>query len=380
MNGYDLLRTTRINRVIETLRDIRELPQELFALRRTATVNAAPGEILARYDNNPIIADIVNDDQEATTTTGGKITLEEAHVPNIKKGTQLTQAMVNTLASINRDGGLPGERGIFTDWMTDQLNQRLLGIDQRRNHMIFGMWRDDLDYDDNGIKVSNLSWGMPAECKIVPSAYFTDATNGKPVTVLRTARRDVREKYGQEYNQMLVSTYMWNLMTTTDEFRNQASLILNTQVTLTATNFSPLLQNQDFIRTLGERLFDGLEVRVLDDRYWYENKDGSTRSRRYFPDNEIILRNTADDNNEAAYDWANGIVTETIMASLPGVNLLGGFNGPRYGPVGYFTAKGDLNPPQGTIWAVARGFPRKRRLTSTAVVYGALTASSAAAA
>jgi hypothetical protein len=67
-------------------------------------------------------------------------------------------------------------------------------------------------------------------------------------------------------------------------------------------------------------------------------------------------------------DWANAVVTESIVGSMVDMPF-GGFDGPQAGPVGYVTSPNtDLNPPNLTLWGVARGFPRKHKLGANAVL------------
>jgi hypothetical protein len=77
----------------------------------------------------------------------------------------------------------------------------------------------------------------------------------------------------------------------------------------------------------------------------------------------VILSDSANDNNAGAVDFANAVVTESIVASLSGNNFAGpggGLGGPQVGPIGYSTLSShDANPPGINLWAVARCFPRK---------------------
>jgi hypothetical protein len=69
-------------------------------------------------------------------------------------------------------------------------------------------------------------------------------------------------------------------------------------------------------------------------------------------------------------DFANGVVTESIVAGLmpTQVGTIGGLGNGVRGPVAYSTVKVDLNPPALTLWAVARGWPRRLLLTATAAL------------
>jgi hypothetical protein len=82
-----------------------------------------------------------------------------------------------------------------------------------------------------------------------------------------------------------------------------------------------------------------------------------------------VLTDSNNDNRDDVWDFANGIVTESIVADLVDSAVIGNLGGPQYGPIAYATlANPTLNPPGLTYWGVARGFPRKHLLQSSAVL------------
>jgi hypothetical protein len=80
---------------------------------------------------------------------------------------------------------------------------------------------------------------------------------------------------------------------------------------------------------------------------------------------------TGDDGQSSAYDFANGIVTESIVAPL--IAGAPDFGGEQVGPVAFYNGNRELNPPDLRAWAVARGFPRKHDKYATAVLTVAAT-------
>jgi hypothetical protein len=87
----------------------------------------------------------------------------------------------------------------------------------------------------------------------------------------------------------------------------------------------------------------------------------------------VLLTSTANDNNGAAYDFVNCIISEGIVSRMvPGAaaNVPNG-----RGPIGYATpADANLNPPGVVVWGVARGAPRKHMNQASAVLtIGTLT-------
>ena len=120
----------------------------------------------------------------------------------------------------------------------------------------------------------------------------------------------------------------------------------------------------------------GAKIVLYDRQYWSQSADGTLSSQGPFlPANLVIFENSMYDNDKAIWDFADGIVTESIVASHDGY---GHGRNPRPGrrvqgrraqlPTGYVTVAPGLNPPEITMWGVARGFPRKFRLQAGAVM------------
>lgn len=359
--GWDLLAVTRMNGIMQTLRDVRDLPATLRFLNRTAQVNATDGEIMGRFDGDVLAADLIADDQAAVVRATGKFTFERNKIPNLKHGTLITQDMLNLLDRINQGGGIPADLGILGDYKNRIMDGLLLGVRQRMNALIAAMWIDALNYDRLGVKIQNATWGMPAALKVTPATPWTD-TSATPITTIQTlAGETAAETYGEAYNRITMSSRAFRRMIATTEFTAKAQLYA--QQTFPAGSFPG--NDTQMLRILAGRIL-GMEIELEDTRYKTESPAGVLVSAPYLPANKVVLSNSADDNDPNVMRWGNGVVTETVVSSLADVGMIGKFAGPEYGPVGYTTAT--HNPPQVTVWGVGRGFPMKERLSSTAVI------------
>lgn len=362
--GYDLLATTRITRILQTLAEELEIPGSLRLLDRTPVVPADESDIMGSYTANVVSADIVADDAAAVVRAGGKVALTTSAIPNIKQGSQITQGLLNLLKRINRGGGIPGDRGLFSQYIRHELESKLAAVRIMQNRMIAGMMIDTFSYQKGGIVYSGISWGMPADLKFTPTIAWTAANlaTATPVTDLQAYVDYAQTNYNESYNRVSMSKSQFNIVVRTDNFRNNAK-------PYTQLASDPTIFPVNVTRTMAQ-LFEqitGLQIETYDATYKDENNDGTKTTSRYIPDNTAFLSNTADDNNSAAFDFGHTTVNETEVGIVPGTQVIGGgFAAPQFGPVSYATIKGDLNPPNLTLWAVERGFPRKHRASATA--------------
>lgn len=361
--GWEQLTVKRVNRIMQTLRDRRTLPQALKYLQRTPVVPATDGEILGRFEGNVLMADIIGDDAQAVVRDTGKLTFEQFKIPNIKHGVLLTQEMLNLLARISA-AAIPSDLEIFDNYRLRKVDDLLLGVRQRMNAMICAMRIDAFSYDRLGMRILGATWGMPAALKVTPTYYWTDSTNGTPITNIEVLKGEVAsEVYGEEYDRLEMSSRAFRAMVATAEFKARAQLYY--QQTFPAGTFPG--NDMGMLRKLAEAV-TGMTIEIDDSRAWTEAPDGTLTSAPYLPANKVVLSSTADDNDPSVMDFANGVVTESIVSSLTDVGMIGSFSGPEYGPVAYATPPGNYNPPNLALWGVARGFPRKHRLSATAVI------------
>jgi hypothetical protein len=363
--GFSILATTRINTIMRAVRDQRELPKKLRYLSRTPQVNATDGEIIAYLDGNVVAADVIADDQEATTAGGKKFTLDETAIPNIKKGQPITQAMINLMDRINQGGAIQGDEGVITNYVRTAVQDRLFGCELRLNAMLALLAIDALVYTNNGVTFT-VSSGMPSDLKVTPGTLWT-STSATPITTLRTLKRLASEKYAETFDRMELSTTDFNNMVATTEFQTQAAALK--WVAMPTGAWTALQQNVDLMKNLFSMMLDGMTVEIDDSQFFTEAADGTQSGTRNLPTSKVLLTSKQDDNSQSGFDVGNAVVTESVVASLPGVNLIGGgFGGPQYGPVAYATVENSLNPPQATIWGVQRAMPRRRRKTASAVL------------
>jgi hypothetical protein len=378
MPPFNLLSTTRINAIIQALIDVRQLPGQLLFSRRVPTVPATDAEILARYVQYWQIADIIADDQEAGVYNSGALTYETTNIPNLKHGTKLTQEFLNQLQAIAANGGLMNDSGYFSDYENRTIAGLLFGVRQRTEALIIAMMLDSLTYNRLGIQMSGVSWGTPADLKVTPSTTWVtaNAATATPVADVLTLKRLGAVRYGENWNRITMSTSAFIAMTGTTEFQNRARYVLPPSM---STAILPTMNIAD-MREIAMRILGVGEIVLYDWRAWTHNSDGSFASAALLPIGEVILDDSSYDGDTQVWDVANSIVTESVVSSLVGAQngggvsgMLGGFGGPVRGPVAYATAKSDLNPPGLIYWAVARQFPRKRRLSANAVIHSGVT-------
>lgn len=356
-----LLGATRLTKIMRTLVDVRERAQNLLFLRRTPVVSAEDSEIMAKFTGYVTIADMIADDQRAVTYQNAKLSFESTNIPNLKHGSAMTQAMLNQLQAL-RAGGV-ADMGLFSSYENRVIDDLRLGVEHRIEALLVAMAVDSLTYDRFGIKMTNVSFGMPSDLKVTPSTGWDTAGSATPVADIQALELIASVRYGQVYNRLTMSTQAFRYMVATTEFQNKAKVFLQSGITFTNLSVDDLAT----MRGLAERTL-GKQIELYDARYWTQGSNGALTSAPFLPITKVVLSNSNDDNNPQVRDFANGVVTESIVAGLVDSSVVGQFSGPMRGPVSYATAPGDLNPPQITYWGVARGFPRKHVRTETAVL------------
>jgi hypothetical protein len=310
-----------------------------------------------------VSANVVNDDQSAVMVQAGRVNLNTQAIPNLKIGSKLSQSLRNRLNRIGRGGGIPSDNGIITNFIRNEVANRLAGVRILMNRFLAGMMIDNLTYSKLGVTYTGVSWGMPTDLKFTPSIEWTaaNAATMTPINDLLTYLRYASTTYGQAYNRLTMSTTIFQNVTGSTEFRNKAQAY--TTLATTAANFGAIQLNTVLARQLLEAM-TGLQFEVDDSQFQDELNDGTVRTGRYIAENIGFLSNTQDDNSEASMDFGNTIVNETEGSDVPGI-IGGGFPAPQVGPVAYAVHDGH-NPPGQSIWAVGRGFPRKKNKYATA--------------
>lgn len=357
----EILSTIRLKAMMKALQDEREISQDYAFSRRLPDVPAEDSEIMARFIGRVLIADLVADDQRAATYSMGKLTFESTSVPNLKLGIKLTQEQLNQIRQLTQNGDMVSgamypfsERGII-ETLLDSIRARKEALAVAR--AINGM-----SYDRLGIKMENVSFGMPSDLDVTPTYPWTDHTNGTPVTDILTMVRYARVRYGIVYTRLTMSIATFNHMTACAEFINRARFVLFPSQPAAAIP----LQATGYMLNLAKSVLGVDEIELYDTRYWIQTEAGALESAPFLPLSKVVFSARQNDNNAMAADFANGVVTESIVADATNAGINGTFGGPTRGPVAYST--GGHNPPNITYWGVARGFPRKHMLQETAVL------------
>ena len=370
---YEQLSFMRIQRAVDALQDQRNIPADLKFLGRTPLVPALDGEIMARFIARGQIADLVADDGVAAVYNLGKFQTYASEPANIKVGSNLTQAEINEINRVDKseDGGLVDEL------LVRRVDFLLRGVYERMESLCIAMALDTFSYNRLGFILTGVTWGMPADLKItVAIPWEANPTTATPVDDIGTAQLVAKTRYGIDYNRVTMSTAAFRRMIATTEFQNKSKLYL--PIGFTQQNFQ--MTNLDQQRAFASSVL-GMEIEFYDSRYWSMTPAGVLSSFPFWPLNKVCLSATSSDNNPMVQDFANGITTESRVLNLfgggantPAVGgIIGSLSGARRGPIGYATLE-SLNPPNLTMWSVARGWPRKHMLQANAILdVGAIT-------
>lgn len=383
IRGWRFLDSARINRIVRTLADELESVgmRRLLGLQRTPIVNADDNEIVGKFKGQFVAADVISDDQEAAVyDTVGQFEFVATEIPNLKLGSRVSQHMINRLARLRQNVSGANDVKYFTDWENTLAESLVTGVRQRMNALIMAMWMDASSYDRYGIKLTDASWGTPANLKPVAATAWNN-TAATPITQILTLKNDVgAELHGEDYNRVTMSAKAFRNMIKTTEYQAllggelrfdfRTAGIDATGGTSVHQGSAMNMSDYGMHRQLVANLL-GMELELYDGHFFERSNNGNRSQVRYLPEDAVILSDSRDDNDGNAMDFANGIVTESIVSPLIGH---GGIGGESFGPIAYFTGNENLNPPDIVAWSVARGFPRKHRETATAVVRtGSLT-------
>jgi hypothetical protein len=360
--GLDILSVKRVMNVFQTLRDIRELPQDLIWTNRTPQVDAEDGEIMARFEGNVLAADIIGDGMKAVVRSTGKYTLETMKIPKFKHGEAFDEPKILFLNRIANGFAGRDDMGLFSNWKQRSLDGLRIGVDQRIEAVLVACLLDSYTYNRLGLKIMGASWGMPSDLKVTLSPLITNTSGSRFIDAVLALKALAKEKYGENFDRLTMTTADFRLWIATDEFTAKAQLYY--QMTFPTASFPS--NDIEMMQRLAERI-TGMTIEFYDARYWEQASDGSIASAPYLPEGKVILTSKADDNRETRMDFANGIVTETVVSSLAEQGgMIGSFTEPMRGTVAYATT--EHNPPEITFWAAKRGWPRRKRLSSSAVI------------
>lgn len=359
--GLRFLDSAKINTIVQTLADQLETNQDMPFLDRIPTTNADDDEIFAKWKGQVFAADVVADDQEAVVYESGSFEFTSFQIPNIKMGKSINQNMINRITRLSRNLASAGDISRFENWQLDMARELVTGVRQRVNALLCAMCIDATSYSRLGIQLQGSGWGMPANLKVTPSNGWDDATNGTPITDMQVlATETAPDNYGEQYNRVTMSSRAFRYLTLTAEFQNRVKGELRYSFGANELN----VRDAGAMRTLLANLIN-MTVEVYDGTYWERNNNGAKVRNKVLPVNKVLFSNSADDGSRETFDFANGVVTESIVGTVLG---LPGFNGEAFGPISYYEGNSGMNPPVVRAWSVVRGFPRKFRETATAVM------------
>jgi hypothetical protein len=362
-----LLSSARFNRIVGRLAPQLDIERPLNFLNRLSLVPAFDDELTGRFTGKIIAADVIADDQEAVVQESLSLDVVTHSAPNVKIGERLGQKLLNKLAQWQKGlyQSVSGQDAL-RDWENDLANKLVLGVRQRLNAMACAMLMDSFTYNRFGVQITGATWGMPSNLKVTTGVTWATAATATPLNDMWAIDQVARLQYGVEFDTVYMSTSDFRDMISTTEFASKAAIPLQAGFAMTAANLPT--KNDPRMKQVAEQILD--KTIVLDDAVYNERaNDGTITQTRVLPLHKVVLCRSQDDGNAEAYDMANGQVTESMVADLIGGGMIGGnLAGNMYGPIGYYTGRPDLNPPDAVAWSVARAFPRKFLPESSAVL------------
>lgn len=362
MSRYYQLALKRIKAIYDEIQDVRQLPQNLLWVGRIPSVPADDGEIMGRFTGRILIADLIADDQVGVVRAPQPVRLQEVSIPNLKHGMKITQNMLNLLRRIEGQTATRGEANVFDNYIARSIMNLRDGVYQRMEAIHCAMLMDSFSYSKMGLIMSGVTWGMPSDLKITIGTAWSTSATATPVADILGAVRVAREKYGIVLNRVTMTTTDFLEMIQTVEFRATASALRGWDLTAAGGTVLPV-NNINLQTRVASEVLGGMVVEIYDAQYWDESLYGVQTASNYITAGKIVLTSTQADNDPTFWDWANGEVTEMVVADMFGGSVIGMEEGGMEdfrGPVGYATV-GDvnLNPPGPVLWGAGRGFTRR---------------------
>lgn len=361
LRGNRFLDSAKIQSLVQTLADQLDMNQNLWFLNKTEIVDADDEDIVGKWKGQVYAADIIADDQKAVVYESGSFEFVTNSIPNLKVGQRVNQSMLNRLMRMSRNLGQSNDVKFFTDWENTLAENLVEGVRQRVNALICAMHMDSFTYDRLGVKLSGVGWGMPSDLKVTVGTDWSDTTNATPITDIQVVAVDTApDTYGEQFDYVVMSSRAFKYVTQNAEFQNRIKGELRYNFGTGQIN----VRDTGAMKQLLSNIL-GMDIIIYDATYWTRANNGAKTRERVLPYNKVIFGSNADNNNRNAMDFANGIVTESVVGSFTNEE---GFSGEAFGPISYYTSEENLNPPSITAWSVLRGFPRKHRETCTAVL------------
>jgi hypothetical protein len=371
MSRYYQLALKRIKAIYDEIQDVRQLPQNLLWVGRIPSVPADDGEIMARFTGRILVADLIADDQVGVVRAPQPVRLQEVSIPNLKHGMKITQNMLNLLRRIEGQTATRGEAQVFDNYVARSIMNLRDGVYQRMEAIHCAMLMDSFSYSKMGLIMSGVTWGMPSDLKVTIGTAWSTSASATPVADILAVVRVAREKYGIVLNRVTMTTTDFLEMIQTVEFRQSASALRGWDLTAAGGTVLPV-NNIALQQQVASQVLGGMIVEIYDAQYWDESLYGVQSASNYITAGKIVLTSTQADNDPTYWDWANGEVTEMVVADMFGGSVIGMEEGGMEdfrGPVGYATV-GDpnLNPPGPVLWGAGRGFTRRHMEAVSAVL------------
>lgn len=351
----ELLGAARLTGILQGLYDPRLLPQRaLWVGNRIPIVPATDEEIFARYIGVPVIADIIADDSAAAVYTIGKFSFETTRIPNLKFGIPVNQSTLNQMDRLVNGYAPPDDMGIFTQWRQTMIQNVISGVTMRMEVLTVGMLLDNLNYDRLGVKLNGVTFGMPSDLKVTTAITWDTAASATPVNDILGVKLVASVRYGVNLNRVTMSTQTFRYMIATTEFQNKARQYLAPNVSY--TNLA--LANLNDQKVIAQNVL-GMTIELDDRRVWQQDGNGANISMPILPIPSVLLTTTEADGNSQAWDFANAVVSESMLGA--GGLVIGSIPQRSRGPISYATlADSALNPPGLVTWGVGRGMPRRK--------------------
>lgn len=359
------INSVRLQRVTQVLVNQREMQQPLTFLNRTRVENNVDDdEMRGEWTGRIFAADIITNDARAVIVEGGMVEFNTNTIPNLKIGRYANQDMIDRLSRMEQGAIVPGDVPAVRGWYNRMADANIEGIRIRENALICGMLLDSVVYDKLGVKISG-GFGMPADLKFNPLTPFTDPTSN-PITFIQNAKKYAKITYGEEYNRLDMSQTLFDFIISSDEFKAKAPMYIQQTVLMVGPIPDAALNIADteLMQNILGRILK-MTINIEDNFYYVQNTDGTRTQSRYLPINVILLSDTRDDNSPNGFDLARGVPTEARLAAIVGAQNFSA-TGEVSGPLSYFYAPDNFDPPNLVAYAVDRAFPRKHRKTATA--------------
>jgi hypothetical protein len=382
--AWEILSPGVITKVMQETQDKLTLPMPLLWMNRAAKVNASDDEMTLKEKSYVYAADIISADARAVIRDAGEMSFERHSIAKLKHGFALSESMMKTIRRIEAGRFMDNDVVSFASYISRRQKELMLGLDQRVEAMVNGMFCDSYNYARLGLRMEG-TFGMPADLKFNPVTTWKDRANSKPITDIINVLQYATRTYGEGYNRITLSYEAFSDIIGSTEFKdiyaaqafNYAPSNPNATVNARASNpqfYMSFVANFVGASLAGSSAGDGRQVTIeIDDSQYREYSSASTvrGTVKFHPANKVYFSNSSDDNSSAGWDIGNGEVLESLLGGIGLGNIINGQNlgGVNYGPVGYTTLQDpNLNPPGLVMWAAAWIAPRKHRDTCSALL------------